>query len=332
MRRREFITLLGSTAAAWPLIARAQQPEGMRRIGVLMGFPEGDAEGDKWIQALVEGLSQLGWKRDKNIQINIRWAGTDLARMQQVAKELIELRPDLIQVQGTPATAAVLRETHSIPVVFSIVSDPLGSGFVESFARPGGNATGFVNYEDSVAGKWLELLKELAPQTSRVSIPFNPKTAPQSRYYLTLLEAVAPSLALTLKAVQVSNAGEIEAEIADLARQSNVGLVILPDFFTAAQPQREMIIALTARYRIPAVYPAAFFSRAGGLVSYGVDLSDLQRRAAAYVDRILKGAKLQDLPVQLPTKFELVINLKTAKALGLTVPDKLLSTADEVIE
>ena len=330
MRRREFITLAGGAAAAWPLAVRAQQPA-ISRIGVLMGFPEGDAEGEKWILALVEGLSQLGWKRDKNIQINIRWAGTDLARMQKLAKELIELRPDLIQVQGTPATAAVLRETHTIPVVF-LVSDPIGFGFVESFARPGGNATGFVNYEDSVAGKWLALLKELAPQTSQVSIPFNPKTAPQSGYYLKLLEAAAPSLALTLKAVQVSNAGEIEAEIAHLAQQSNVGLVILPDFFTAAQPQREMIIALTARHRIPAVYPVAFFARAGGLVSYGVDLSDLQRRAAAYVDRILKGAKPQELPVQLPTKFELVINLKAAKALGLTVPAILLASADEVIE
>jgi putative tryptophan/tyrosine transport system substrate-binding protein len=265
------------------------------------------------------------------VQIDIRWA-TDPDRMPRLAKELVELRPDLIQVITTPATAAVLRETHSIPVVFSIVSKPLGSGFVESFARPGGNATGFVNYEDSVAGKWLGLLKELAPQTSRVSIPFNPKTAPQSGYYLKLLEAAAPSLALTLKAVQVSNAGEIEAEIAHLAQQSNVGLVILPDVFTSAQPQREMIIALTAHHRIPAVYPVAFFARAGGLVSYGVDLSDLQRRAAGYVDRILKGAKPQELPVQLPTKFELVINLKAAKALGLNVPPSLLATADEVIE
>jgi putative tryptophan/tyrosine transport system substrate-binding protein len=217
MTRREFITLAGGGAAAWPLAVRAQQPA-ISRIGVLVGLPEGDAEGEKWIQALVEGLSQLGWKRDQNVRIDVRWA-VDPDRMPRLAKELVELRPDLIQVTTTPATAAVLRETHSIPVVFSIVSDPLGSGFVESFARPGGNATGFVNYEDSVAGKWLGLLKELAPQTSRVSIPFNPKTAPQSGYYLKLLEAAAPSLALTLKAVQVSNASEIEAEIAHLAQQ-----------------------------------------------------------------------------------------------------------------
>jgi putative tryptophan/tyrosine transport system substrate-binding protein len=329
MRRREFITLV-SSAAMWPLAAGAQQPA-ISRIGVLVGFPEGDAEGEKWIQALIEGLSQLGWKRDQNVRIDVRW-GVDPDRMPRLAKELVELRPDLIQVTTTPATAAVLRETHSIPVVFSIVSDPLGSGFVESFARPGGNATGFVNYEDSVAGKWLGLLKELAPQTSLVSIPFNPKTAPQSGYYLKLLEAAAPSLALTLKAVRISNAGEIDAEIAHLAQQSNVGLVILPDVFTSAQPQREMIIALTAHHRIPAVYSSTFFARAGGLVSYGVDLSDLQRRAAGYVDRILKGAKPQELPVQLPTKFELVINLKAAKALGLTVPAMLLASADEVIE
>jgi putative ABC transport system substrate-binding protein len=332
MRRREFITLIVSASAAWPFAARAQQPEGMRRIGVLVAFAEGDPEGERQIRALVKGLSDLGWKRDKNMQIDMRWAGTDPARIQKLAKELIEKRPDLILVTQTPTTAAVLRETHSIPVVFSVVSDPLGSGFVESFTRPGGNATGFAQLEDSVAGKWLELLKELAPQTSLVSIPFNPETAPQSGYYLKLLEAAAPSLALKLKVVQVSNAGEIEAEIAHLAQQSNVGLVVIPDIFTAVQAQSEMIISLTARHRIPAVYNTALFVRAGGLVSYGVDPPDLLRRAAGYVDRILKGAKPQDLPVQLPTKFELVINLKTAKALGLTVPDKLLSTADEVIE
>jgi putative ABC transport system substrate-binding protein len=330
MRRREFITLAGGAAAAWPLAVRAQQPA-MSRIGVLVGFPEGDPEAEKRIEALLEGLFQLGWKRDKNIHIDIRWAGTDPVGMQQLAKELIELRPDLIQVTSTPATAAVLRETHTIPVVF-LVSDPIGSGFVASFARPGGNATGLVSLEDSVAGKWLELLKELAPQTSRVSLLFNPKTAPQYAYYLKILEAAAPSLALKLKVVQVSNAGEIEAEIDQLAQQSNAGLVVLPDIFTSAQSQSDLIIVRTAQRRIPAVYPYAFLPRAGGLVSYGVDYNDLYRRAAAYVDRILKGAKPQDLPVQLPTKFQLVINLKTAKALGLNVPAVLLATADEVIE
>jgi putative tryptophan/tyrosine transport system substrate-binding protein len=244
MRRREFITLAGGAAAAWPLVVHSQQPT-MSRIGMLVGLAEDDPEAEKWIQALVEGLSQLGWKRDKNIRIDIRWAVIDLARMQQLAKELIELRPDLIQVTTTPFTAAVLGETHTIPVVFSVVSDPLGSGFVKSFARPDGNATGFVNLEDSVAGKWLELLKELAPQTSRVSLLFNPRTAPQSAYYLKLLEAAAPSSALKLKIVQVSNAGEIEAEIDQLAQQLNAGLVILPDNFMGAQ--RKMIVARTAQ-------------------------------------------------------------------------------------
>jgi putative tryptophan/tyrosine transport system substrate-binding protein len=329
MRRREFITLAGGAAAAWPLAVRAQQPV-MPRIGVLLGFPEGDPEGERWRQALVEGLSKFGWKRDNNIRIDVRWAG-DPGRMQKLAKELVEMRPDLIQVSSTPATAAVLRETHTIPVVF-LVSDPIGSGFIVSLARPGGNATGFVNLEDSVAGKWLELLKEVAPQTSQVSILFNPRTAPQSAYYLKLLEAAAPSLALELKAMQVSDAGEIEAEITHLSQRSNVGLVLIPDVFTSAQAQREMIIALTARHRIPAVYTSALWVKNGGLICYGVDHSDLQRRAAAYVDRILKGAKPQDLPVQLPTKFEFVINLKVAKALGLNVPAMLLASADEVIE
>jgi putative tryptophan/tyrosine transport system substrate-binding protein len=330
MRRREFITLAGGAAAAWPLAVRAQQPV-MPRIGVLLRFPEDDPEGESWRQALLEGLSKFGWKRDNNIRIDVRWGAGDPGRMQKLAKELVEMQPDLIQISSTPATAAVLRETHTIPVVF-LVSDPIGSGFIASLARPGGNATGFVNLEDSVAGKWLELLKEVAPQTSRVSILFNPETAPQSAYYLKLLEAAAPSLALELKAMQVSNAGEIEAEIAHLAQRSNVGLVLIPDVFTAAQAQREMIIALTARHRIPAVYPAPLWVKTGGLICYGVDHSDLQRRAAAYVDRILKGAKPQDLPVQLPTKFEFVINLKAAKALGLTVPAMLLASADEVIE
>jgi putative tryptophan/tyrosine transport system substrate-binding protein len=331
MRRRKFITLVGSALAAWPLTAQAQQPT-MLRIGVLVGWPEGDPEGETEIQALVEELSRLGWTRDKNVRIDIRWAGLDFARMQQLAKELIELRPDLIQVTTTPATAAVLRETHTIPVVFSIVSDPLGSGFVESFVRPGGNATGFVNLEDSLAGKWLGLLKEFAPQTSRVSALFNPTTQPRSAYYLKLMEAAALSLSLKLNVLQVSNAGEIEAEIDHLAQQSNAGLVILPDIFTSAQAQLKLIVARTAQHRIPTVYAFALFARAGGLVSYGISTADLQRRAAAYVDRILKGAKPQDLPVQLPTKFEFVINLKAAKALGLTVPAMLVAGADEVIE
>jgi putative ABC transport system substrate-binding protein len=247
MRRREFVTLIAAASAAWPLAAPAQQPTAFR-VGVLMGVPELDPESERWMQALLEGLSELGWHRGKNLVVDVRWARADFSQMQQLAKELIDLRPDLIYVTTTPATAAVLRETHTIPVVFSVVSDPLGSGFVESFARPGRNATGFVNFEDSLAGKWLELLKLLAPQISRVSLPFNPKTAPQSSYYLKLLEAAAPSFALKLKPVQVSTAGELEAEITSLAQQS-IGLIMLPDIFTGTLANREMIISRTAEYR-----------------------------------------------------------------------------------
>lgn len=331
MTRRSFIASIGIAAIAWPLATFAQQTA-MPRIGVLMGVAEHDPESERWMRALLEGLSELGWKRDKNLRIDIRWAGADPARMRQLAKELIDLQPDLIHATTTPATSAVLHQTHTIPVVFSIVSDPLGSGFVESFARPGRNATGFVNLENSLAGKWLELLKLLAPQISWVCLPFNPKTAPQSAYYLKLLEAAAPSFALKLKPVPVSTAAELKAEITSLAQQSSTGLIMLPDIFTGAQANREMIIAWTADYQIPAIYTVAIWATEGGLLSYGVDNANLVRRAAAYVDRILKGAKPQDLPVQLPTKFELVINLKTARALGLTVPQKLIYTADEVIE
>jgi putative ABC transport system substrate-binding protein len=228
MRRREFITLAGGAVATWPLAARAQQPV-MPRIGVLLGYPEGDPEGQSWRQALVEGLSKFGWNRDNDIRIDVR-ASVDPNRMQKLAKELVEMRPDCIQVSSTPAAAAVLRETHTIPVVF-LVSDPIASGFISNLARPGGNATGLITLEDSLAGKWLELLKALDPQISQVSTLFNPKTAPQSAYYLKLLEAAAPSIALELRALQVSNTGEIEAGIAHLAQQSNVGLVVIPDLF-----------------------------------------------------------------------------------------------------
>jgi putative ABC transport system substrate-binding protein len=331
MKRRELISLLG-VAVAWPLAARAQQTTRMARIGVLMGFPEGDPEGERWVQALFDALSQLGWKRGINAHIDLRWGGTDPELMQKLAKELVGVRPDAIHVTTTPATAVILRETQSIPVVFSLVSDPLGSGFVQSFARPGGNATGFVNIEASVAGKWLGLLREIAPDTSHVSIIFNPKTAPQSGYYLAALTSAAASLPLTLNVVQVREAAHIEAEILDLAQRANSGLILIPDIFANSQPQSDQIISLTARRHIPTIYGFAFLVRAGGLISYGVDQLDLERRAATYIDRILKGAKPQELPVQLPTKFELAINLKTAKALGITVPPTLIALADEVIE
>jgi putative ABC transport system substrate-binding protein len=330
MRRRQFIGVLGG-AAVWPLAAHAQQPA-MPRLGVLVGASEGDPEGERWVQALLAALPELGWKPGTNMLIDVRWGTTDLDRTQKMAKELLDLKPDVIQVTTTPATAAILRETKTVPVVFSIVSDPIGSGFVQSLSHPGGNVTGFINIEDSVAAKWLELLKEVAPGTSRAAIMFNPTTAPQSHYYQKALEAAAATLKLNLTVATVSNAQEIEAAITDLARPPVGGLVLTPDLFTLAQAQSELIIGLTARYRVPAVYTFANFVRAGGLICYGVDLPDLQRRAASYVDRILRGAKPQDLPVQLPTKFELAVNLKTAKAAGIAIPASLLATADEVVE
>jgi putative ABC transport system substrate-binding protein len=289
-----------------------------------------DPEGERWAQAFLQALPELGWRRGTNIQIDLRWVATDFNRMQAIAKELVQSQPDLIEVTSTPATAAILRETHTIPVVFAIVSDPLGSGFIQSLAQPGGNATGFINIEASLGGKWVELLKEIAPRISRVSMLFNPKTAPQTEYYRPSLEAAAASLGVAVVASPVSNPDEIEKAIVGLGE--NAALIVVPDIFTAAQSQRDLIISLAASHRIPVIASVAQFIRAGGLISYGVDLPALQRRAATYVDRILKGIRPQDLPVQLPTKFELVINLKTARGLGLDIPTTVLARADEVIE
>jgi len=332
MRRREFVALIGGATATWPLAPRAQQAGRIARIGMLVGSSESDPEGQRWVDAFLRGLSQLGWKRGSNLHIDLRWAGADLDQMQKFAKELVELKPDLIQTTTTPVTAAVLRATSTIPVVFSIVSDPVGSGFVQSFPHPGGNATGFVNIEASVGGKWLEILKEIAPHTSRVSIMFNPKTAPQSAFYMKSLEPAAASMGLTLLVAPIGSGEQIEAAIVELAKDPNPGLIVAPDVFTYAEAQRNLIISLAAKYRIPTVYVFTLFVRTGGLVSYGVDNPDLLRRAAEYADRILRGAKPQDLPVQLPTKFETAVNLKTAKTLGLTVPMSLIATADVVIE
>jgi putative tryptophan/tyrosine transport system substrate-binding protein len=330
--RRTFITTLGGAALGRPLAALAQQSGGRRRLGVLVGFAQADPESESWIKALLERLARLGWKSGENLEIDLRWGGMDLDQMQRCAKEIVEARPDVIQVTTTPATAAILRETHILPVVFAVVSDPVGAGFVQNLAHPGGNATGFVNIEGSIGGKWLEILKQIAPGTSRVLVPFNPKTSPQSTYYLKSLEAAAPALTVTVSAAHVSSAGEIEAAVADLAQSPGGGLVIIPDIYTAIQSQSDLIISLAARHRVPAVYFLATSVKAGGLISYGVDNPDLLSRSADYIDRILKGAKPQDLPVQLPTKFVLAVNLKTAKSLGVTVPPNLLATADEVIE
>jgi putative ABC transport system substrate-binding protein len=327
-KRREFIALLGG-AAAWPLGARAQQPDRMRRIGVLMALPENF--GQAFYAAFREGLQTLGWTEGRNIRIDTRWtAAGDVESRQRFAKELVALQPDLILSHATPTTAALLQQTRTIPIVFATVSDPVGSGFVASFPRPGGNVTGFTNIEPTMAGKWLELLKEIAPRVARVVFLFNPAAAPYAEYYVNPFKAAARSFAAEAIAGPVRDMSELESVVAALARESNGGLVVMTDTFTSVH--RVEITALAARHRLPAVYPFRFFAELGGLLSYGVDLTDNFRRAASYVDRILRGAKPSELPVQAPVKFELVINLKTAKALGLDVPFHLQQRADEVIE
>jgi putative ABC transport system substrate-binding protein len=328
MRRRAFITLIG-VAAAWPLAARAQQ--GLRRIGVLMGFPESDSEAQAYIAGFREGLQKLGWTEGRNIRIDTRWVTpADADSMQRFAKELVAQQPDLILTHNTPTTAAMLQQTRGIPIIFANVSDPIGSGFVASFPRPGGNVTGFTNLEGSMAGKWLELLKEIAPRVNRVAFLFNPTTAPFAEYYLNPFRGAAAALAVEAITAPVSDTSALESIIATLAREPNGGIVVMPDAFENVH--RAEIILLAARYRLPAVYGQRFFAELGGLLSYGNDQLHNFQRAASYADRILRGAKPSELPVQAPVKFELVINLKTAKSLGLTIPTSLLVAAEEVIE
>ena len=328
MRRREFITLLGGAAAAWPLAARAQQPGGMRRIGVLMAYAESDPEGKAWVAAFRQELRKLGWIEDGNVQIDFRGAA-DAQSMQRIAKELVTSLPDLILTQNTPTTAAVLQQTRTISVIFANVADPVGSGFVASFPRPGGNVTGFTNIEPTMGGKWLELLKEVAPHVTRVAFLFNP-AALFAAYYLNPFKAAALSLAVEAIAAPVRDTSELESVFAAQAREPNGGVIVMPEAFLNVH--RAEVISLAARYRLPAVYPYRLFAQLGGLLSYGNDPLDNFRRAASYADRVLKGEKPADLPVQAPTKFEMAINLKTAKSLGLTVPQSLLVAADEVIE
>jgi putative ABC transport system substrate-binding protein len=329
--RRELIAAIGS-AAAWPLAARAQQGERVRLIGVLMGHAESDSEAQAHIAAFRDGLQKLGWTEGRNTWIDYRWAASDDAEsMQRFAKELVALQPDLILSQGTPTTTALLRQTRTIPIVFATVGDPIGSGFVASFPRPGGNVTGFNVSEPTMAGKWLELLKEIAPRVTRVAMLFNPVSAAAfADYWLTPFKAADPSFGVEAIAAPVRDRSELEPVIAAQAREPNSGLIAMPDSFTDAH--RVEITSLATRYRLPAVYPFRFFAEVGGLLSYGFDQTDNFRRAATYVDRILKGAKPSELPVQAPVKFELVINLKAATALGLTVPPALLGLADKVIE
>src|ERR1700731_33295 len=331
MRRREFITLLGGTALSWPLAARAQQPDRVRRIGVLMGYAESDSDAQAWYAAFREVLQKLGWTEGRNIQIDTRWATPDDAEsMRRLAKELVAPQPNVILSSTTPTTTALLQQTRTIPIVFAIVADPIGSGFVASFARPGGNVTGFIFTEPTMAGKWLELLKQIAPRIARVAMLFNPTSATYAEYWLKPFKAAAPSFEVEAVTAPVRDRSELESVIAAQAREPNGGLIVMPDSFTDAH--RVEITSLAARYRLPAIYPFRFFAEVGGLLSYGVDRTDNFRRAATYVDRILKGEKPAELPVQAPAKYELVINLKTAKALGLEIPPKLLALADQVIE
>jgi putative ABC transport system substrate-binding protein len=330
VKRREFITLIGG-ATAWPLAARAQQPGGMRRIGVLMINPESDPEGEAWVRIFREELQKLGWTEGRNIRIDIRWAAPgDVDAMPRLAKEFVAQQPDLILSQGTPSTAALLKETHTIPIIFAITADPIGSGFVASFPRPGGNATGFIVTEPTISGKWVELLKEIAPGVARVAILFNPTTATYAEYWLKPFRAAAASFALKAIEAPVRSKGDLDSVIAAQALEPNSGMIVMPDPFT--QVHRAEIASLAVRYRVPVIGSNRSFAELGSLVAYGADLADNFRRAAIYADRILKGAKPSELPVEAPVKFELVINMKTAKALGLDVPRQLQQRADEVIE
>jgi putative ABC transport system substrate-binding protein len=331
MQRREFITLIGGAAATWPLATHAQQPDRMRRIGVLMAHAENDPEFQAYVAAFREGLQKLGWAEGRNIRLDFRWGALDDAELRErSATELIALKPDLIVTQNTPPTATMLQQTRTIPVVFVVVADPVGSGFVQNLARPGGNATGFTIMEPTTTGKWLELLKEIAPRSNRAAFLFNPATAPYASIYLNPFKAAAASLGLEAIAATVHDKAELDTVIAAQAREPNGGLIVMPDGFLNVH--RGDIVLLAARYRLPAVYPWRFFAEQGGLLSYGSEQRDFFRLAATYVDRILKGEKPADLPAQAPTEYKLVINLKTAKALGLTVPPTLLDRADKVIE
>jgi putative ABC transport system substrate-binding protein len=327
MRRRDFMTLLGG-AAAWPLTARAQQAASMRRIGVLMNLAADDPEASLRIGAFLQELQQLGWVLGRNLHMDIRWGAGSPESYRRYAAELVALAPDLIVGSASLSVMALQQATRTIPIVFVLVADPVGSGFTESLARPGGNATGFTQSDYGMSGKWLELLKEIAPRVMRAAVLRNP-AIPAGSGQLGALQAVAPALGMELVPVGVRDAGEIERAITALAQGPNGGLIVTGG---GTAIHRELIITLAARYQLPAVYPYRYYVTSGGLISYGADLVDHYRRAASYVDRVLKGEKPADLPVQASTKFELAINLKTAKALGLEIPATLLARADEVIE
>jgi putative ABC transport system substrate-binding protein len=332
VKRRAFITLLGgAAAAAWPLSARAQQPAQIRRVGMLIGYTENDPETQARLAAFRQAFEQLGWKEGRSVRIDYRFAPASPDEARLFAKELVALHPDVLVGNSTPAAAALLRETRSIPIVFVGVSDPVGSQFVASIPQPGGSITGFTNFEPSLIGKWLEMLKEVAPSVTRVAVMFNPKTAPdEGAFFLNPFEPIARSLAVEPIVSRVTDANDIESAVTALAHKPGGSLIIMPDAFNTVH--RQLIILLAARHLLPAIYPYRYQAVEGGLLSYGVDTVDLMRRAAPYVDRILKGEKPADLPVQAPVKFELVINLRAARVIGLTVPPAVIARADEVIE
>ncbi len=331
MRRREFFAILGGAAVAWPVAARAQSQKRMRLIGRLAGAPESDKNAQRRFAAFKEGMQKLGWIEGQNVRYEVRWGAGNRDRISAYAKELVQMVPDLLFTNGTPSTAALHEYTKTIPIVFAIVSDPVGDGFVASLSQPGGNVTGFITFYPEMVGKWLETLQEIAPQIKRTALMFNPRTAPFARldYLRPLFEQAARHLAIEPIMSPVHDVAEIKTSIESMARTPGGSLLIMPDGFTLAH--RSLIIERTASHRLPAMYPFGIFASDGGLIAYGVDMVDLNRRAANYVDRIFKGAKAADLPVQAPTTFDLVINLKTAKQLGLTIPPTVLYQATKVI-
>ena len=329
MKRREFITLLGG-AGAWPLAAHAQQAERMRRIGVLLPAAADDPEWQAWLGVFLQALPKLGWTIGRNVQIDTRWATPNAAEIRKHAAELVALAPDVIVASGTSTVGPLLQATRTVPIVFPVMGDPVGAGFVDSLARPGGNATGFMSYEYDMGGKWVELLKQIAPDVTRVAV-LRDATTPVGAVQFGVIQAVAPSLRVQVDPINMRrDAGEIERAVAAFASSANGGLILTAGALSILHG--DLIVTLAARHKLPAVYPYRHIVAAGGLISYGADFTDQYRRAAGYVDRILKGEKPADLPVQAPTKYELAINLKTAKALGLTVPNTLIERADKVIE
>jgi putative ABC transport system substrate-binding protein len=329
MRRREFLSFVGGAAVAWPLRARAQQHEQMKRVGILLPGTADDPVFQARLAAFYQELALLGWNIGRNVRIEARWATANAAEIRKHAAELAALAPDIILATGDSTVPPLLDATRTVPIVFPLASDPVGGGYVDSLARPGGNATGFMIYEYGMGGKWLELLKEIAPNLTRVAVLRDPASPSQTAQF-GAIRAMAPSIGVEVIPVNVRDAGEIERAIADFARSANGGLI--PTSSAVALRHRDLIVTLAARHKLPAIYWERFFVTGGGLISYGPDFLDQYRRAAGYVDRILKGEKPADLPVQAPTKYEMVINLKTAKALGLTVPPSLLTRADDVIE